>query len=1039
MALTLTSSTLDQAQSLRTQQTAQPYDIAFGDEYSLVLAYTYDDGCTNARIVFNAGLFVEQDFGVEPDNAGFSYGTGATLPVGWVNMNRFNLDESEVNYSAQIRFTGALTFEIRLVFFATFDCNAWLGSGGFDNFLRLLAASDDDTNVLENSDDTVWRASYTGKFIGAFVSAYRTVGTNDITTSLEFLQVGQRPFLNAGLMTNPIFELSISSGLITDLAGYENTLVKAKINYGIAVIRARAWVVRSYPHDDSLGNFIDCYKYIPAWFSVPNPTLVSGTTYETNFSVDYTKLSAGERYYIIVVYYASNGYTAAYLSPEYTVAGDREILPIISGSFHNYAGQILSDYVEFSPLQRIIAEISIDKINYAALGGNFTATFTGARLNVNGSEIVFNTADLTIIDSVATFVIRAEVRVKDSWENSDINFIWRVFQSLEPTEIIYPQKIKVSQYEQNKVTPDLISTEFLDIATSAVVLSNCAGEDLFVETVKDAGADNYMQAAIWLDNFNNIREHDGFPAVGILPQLTNADQYDVDADFGVDDYAYHKIEPTINNGFVGMIGFLPIPAPPVHKEYLFFHFRNNMSTALVQLTEPIIYVGKLNFNAFAGIPPANVVRYSINATTYLTFAAWTAALPTAVAFDVIGIEVNINAMPQNTDWCLSLEVSVASAPPAGWQSWTIPFSGAKQGCDAMIVLDKHVEFDGLISTSGVYVEIGQDAPPTRDYTTYTYFLRTDFVAVNALIASLSGVYWIRFWYGHKGTAKFPNAGWSPLIAGNENATLAYRFLPPNDVIYTLGAFGGENNLPNYVFNGELSRFYDGATTYQRLNSMPNDIIAWGKKFVWHCSIYVTLAAGDRLINDYGVFIGGNYIGFQIRNGFEFVVHISQTSANARLFRAPLKVNNYNTITVVYNGGDMNNISSYQIVMNGLNINLAFSNTIGTLTNTWSVLGGNNRCAIGATVASFMNRLASGSKMKELTAYFNPNALPTTAELKTMHNSHEAGVGASGFIYNPATVDFKMDIDFSTNPLGVTSTTPITVLEQGTFFAPVLYL
>ncbi len=377
-------------------------------------------------------------------------------------------------------------------------------------------------------------------------------------------------FLNEGTMTNPVFELSRNSVIETEFATFEDTDVTLRIDHTSAITQAKVWVIDADNTKQSL-DFKKSYGYQPTnYFSLTAPVNVGGNTYETNFVIDKTKLNAGGRYFIIAVYYDSvNEYVASYISDAIFVTDVKFLTPTVTGTIYNLIANFFTNYLEVSPLQRLCCEITLDKytgFDSAFLGGNVKIggeTFTFLGKNNQGS---FENANRFVFsDSEGSLIIRFYLRVKEEWQNSEIDILWKLNFNVEYTGIEFPQRLSVTQMEQNKATPNLTEiklykdgVELLEEGDTA-----CDANFLRVETIKTAESVNYAQAAIWKDENGNVYEEEAWSPISVFTQASNAFQSDVEIQFDTvlpDNVVNHKITNEVDNGEVGIIGYPP-PLP----------------------------------------------------------------------------------------------------------------------------------------------------------------------------------------------------------------------------------------------------------------------------------------------------------------------------------------------------------------------------------------------------------------------------------------------------------------------------------------------
>lgn len=570
--------------------------------------------------------------------------------------------------------------------------NNWYigGATSFNNRLADFQADTGLTATLAGYQQVIWVNSQAGDTI-----VIRVAGTGGTAWSYEIFCPQQSTtipsrydftdawinceflFLNEGTMTNPVFELSRNSIVETEFATFADTDVTLRIDHTSAITQAKVWVIDADNTTQSL-DFKKAYGYQPTnYFSVPIPTNVGGNTYETSFVVDKDKLSLSGRYFIIAVYYDSaNQYVASYISDAIFVTNVQFLTPTVTGTIYNLVADFQSNYVEVSPLQRVCCQITLDK--YAG----FDAAYTGGNVKIAGEIFTFlgknnqgnfeNTNRFVFSDSAGSLIIRFYLRTKEEWQNSEIDILWNINFNVEYTTIAFPQRISVSQMEQNKVTPNLTQiklykdgVELLEEGDTA-----CDANFLRVETIKDASAVDYAQAAIWKDENGNMYEEEAWSPISVFTQASNAFQSNVEIYFsdadGANDVS-HQITNEVNTGEVGIIGY----PPPVPLNYMRHpvHLTRFTGRAAVFVAEKDYGAGRTmafigggfstnDFTFRVGAGNFNAFDNSWGAFSDLTFAQF-AALPILSGQFV---RVQYNGSTTQTDISAYIECSISDTP-----------------------------------------------------------------------------------------------------------------------------------------------------------------------------------------------------------------------------------------------------------------------------------------------------------------------------------------------------------------------------------------
>ena len=477
-------------------------------------------------------------------------------------------------------------------------------------------------------------------------------------------------FLNEGTMTNPVFELSRNSEIVTDFASFADTDITLRIDHTSAITQAKVWVIDADNTKQTL-DFKKAYGYdTNNYFDAAVPSNVSGNTYETSFVINKDKLTLSGRYFIIAVYYDSeNEYVASYISDAIFVTNVQFLTPTVTGTIYNLVADLQSNYVEVSPLQRICCQITLDKYT------GFDAAYLGGVLNVNGQNVSWfgknNQGDFVFSDSSGSLIIRYYLRVEEDWQAAEIDILWNINFNVEYTTISFPQRIAVTQMEQNKATPNL--TEIKLYKDGVTLLeegdSACDANFIRVETIKDASAADYAQAAIWKDENGNVYEEEAWSPISVFTQASNAFQSDVEVYFsdadGADDVS-HKITNEVTNGKVGMIGYPP-PLPLYFMRHP-VHITTTSGRSAVFIVEKNYGVGRTmafiggfstsDFSFRVGNASTDANDNSWSAFSDLTFAQF-AALPIIVGQHV---RVQYNGSSTKTDISAYIECRMIDGP-----------------------------------------------------------------------------------------------------------------------------------------------------------------------------------------------------------------------------------------------------------------------------------------------------------------------------------------------------------------------------------------
>ena len=322
--------------------------------------------------------------------------------------------------------------------------------------------------------------------------------------------------------------------------------------------------------------------YSPSdWFEdVPNPDDI-----EVQFTIDGSQLQINGQYYIVVNIHdsANPEYVTSHLSPLLTATYTAPALPTLTGYISTYNTEYSGNELTIAPHQRIKARLAIDKASYvtalSAIGlvGNFNRSVAGIICRLTNVPGVVNqvqgfipasppitTADMIIVTNDATdLVLDCIFRIAEEYAGTSTEITWTISLNqptstngiTQFTQIDYVQKLDVDVFENDAITPNLLSIKFYDLADYILgikteIIDICDADQIIAEVEKDptfTGSINFI-ATIYpaneLGDTNNnaIEEESSWqPIVVQMQQLVSGKLDDVDASFGVDDLAIFKI------------------------------------------------------------------------------------------------------------------------------------------------------------------------------------------------------------------------------------------------------------------------------------------------------------------------------------------------------------------------------------------------------------------------------------------------------------------------------------------------------------------
>jgi hypothetical protein len=322
--------------------------------------------------------------------------------------------------------------------------------------------------------------------------------------------------------------------------------------------------------------------YSPSdWFEdVPNPDDI-----EVQFTIDGSQLQINGQYYIVVNIHdsANPEYVTSHLSPLLTATYTAPAIPTLTGFISTYNTEYSGNELTIAPHQRIKARLAIDKASYvtalSAIGlvGNFNRSVAGIICRLTNVPGVVNqvqgfipasppitTADMIIVTNDATdLVLDCIFRIAEEYAGTSTEITWTISLNqptstngiTQFTQIDYVQKLDVDVFENDAITPNLLSIKFYDLADYILgikteIIDICDADQIIAEVEKDptfTGSINFI-ATIYpaneLGDTNNnaIEEESSWqPIVVQMQQLVSGKLDDVDASFGVDDLAIFKI------------------------------------------------------------------------------------------------------------------------------------------------------------------------------------------------------------------------------------------------------------------------------------------------------------------------------------------------------------------------------------------------------------------------------------------------------------------------------------------------------------------
>jgi hypothetical protein len=336
------------------------------------------------------------------------------------------------------------------------------------------------------------------------------------------------------------------------------------------------------PSSQPVAGQLDGAIFSPSdWFEdVPNPDDI-----EVQFVIDGSQLQINGQYYIVVnIHDAANPeYVTSHLSPLLTATYTAPAIPTLTGFISTYNTEYSGNELTIAPHQRIKARLDIDKLSYQTalnaigLTGTFDGSVAGIICRLTNVPGVVNqvqgyipanppitTADMVIVnETVNDLVLDCIFRIAEEYAGTSTEITWTISLNqptttngiTQFTQINYVQKLDVDVFENDAISPNLLSIKFYDLADYIVgikteILDICDADQIIAEVEKDptfTGSINFI-ATIYpaneLGDTNNnaIEEESSWqPIVVQMQQLVSGKLDDVDASFGVNDLAIFKI------------------------------------------------------------------------------------------------------------------------------------------------------------------------------------------------------------------------------------------------------------------------------------------------------------------------------------------------------------------------------------------------------------------------------------------------------------------------------------------------------------------
>ena len=532
------------------------------------------------------------EFYVTNDTTNFIFGNSSNS-----NVNRF-LASSALgvsNNTGQVVYnqTKNLSLACRIFDSTSFSANATTPVGG--NFLNILIEA-----RWYNSDYggysllmryikelEISSASQTAASLPLLTNVTATAAQTNTTTppnaiftiASNQLAVGEDNSVRI-LLRGEAYNGSVANPAITDVRVllFRVDTAANNVNFVTDLSLSDALIPQATPGSGQLNGAI----YSPSdWFeNVPVADDI-----EVQFVIDGTQLQLNGQYYIVVNIHdnVNPEYVTSHLSPLLTATYTPPAIPTITGYLSTYNTEYSGNELTIAPHQRIKARLEIDKASYVtalnAIGlvGTFDGSVAGIICKLTNVPGVVNqvqgfipaappitTADMTIVTNDATdLVLDCIFRIAEEYAGTSTEITWTVSLNqvttisgiTQLTQIDFVQKLDVDVFENDAITPNLLSIKFYDLEDYIVgikteIIDICDADQIIAQVEKDpsfSGSINFIAtiypASETGDTNNNAIEEESSwaPILVQMQQLTSAKLADVDAFFAPSNEAIFKI------------------------------------------------------------------------------------------------------------------------------------------------------------------------------------------------------------------------------------------------------------------------------------------------------------------------------------------------------------------------------------------------------------------------------------------------------------------------------------------------------------------
>lgn len=354
-----------------------------GEKKRAIMSFTTAYNMANVNLWIKFALFNQGIFSVSPSIAKspMDYAitfpptiTAGTYPIAFICPSGLNSNVQQ-NAEANLIIVDSTHFRIEFDFYQIYDELSYQNTSIQDNHSKLLKDCSVAPSELVISSNKNCYNSNLSKLCTTFRFEKGT-DFSDISMSSVWNSsfYNKNPINNSPYFNTPVWTLERTTP-VTNLSTITNTNVKFNINGATAVTKILGWIIRTDNFDNTVFMF-DNYEADFKDIISTNPdlndkiiapivdiSLLSGSTYEVQYTIDASKLVGGAKYRLIAIVYDNVGLKSnSFISDEYIV----DHVPCFDGAGFNLIGS-LSDYDrEFtgSDLECVIEERIKSKIYF---------------------------------------------------------------------------------------------------------------------------------------------------------------------------------------------------------------------------------------------------------------------------------------------------------------------------------------------------------------------------------------------------------------------------------------------------------------------------------------------------------------------------------------------------------------------------------------------------------------------------------------------------------------------------------------------------